>query len=181
MTVEEFFVFEDQCPPGEKWELLGGRLVMMAGGTMRHAQIALNIASGLRGRLGRACRAYVADANVSEASRGVSAYPDVVVRCGPPLSAERTMTDPHLIVEVASPSTAHIDLGVKVLDYTGFETLQVYAVVRQDEARLEVWRRTADGWANETLRGLSAVLALPTLETSLPLTEIYEDVEGLEA
>ena len=182
MRVAEFFAFEDSRPPEEKWELLFGQLVLMAGGTMRHSQICANLIGALHARLrGSACIVYTSDANVSSEAIDTSVYPDVVVRCGDALGPERTMRDPTAILEVASPSSEHRDAGAKLEAYTLIPSVQLYAIVRQDEWRMEVWRRaSAEEWDKQVLKRAESVLDFPTLGVSVPLVEIYERVEGVE-
>lgn len=182
MRVAEFFAFEDARPREEKWELLFGQLFLMAGGTLRHSQICANLIAALHPRLrASTCIVYTSDANVSAEEINTSAYPDVVVRCGPALGSERTMRDPTAIIEVASPSSEHRDAGVKLEAYTLIPSVQLYAIVRQDEWRVEVWRRaSAEEWDKEVLKRPESALALPTLGLSVPLAEIYDRVEGVE-
>lgn len=181
MSVNQFFAFEDSLPPGEKWELIQGRLVMMAGGALRHSQICANLIAALHGRLrDTPCIMYTSDANVSREEASTSAYPDVVIRCGDPLGDVRTMTDPFALIEVASPSSEHADFGSKLEAYTLIPSLQAYAVVRQDEWRVEIWRRAADDeWDKDVLKSVDSVLELPGLDVSVPLLEIYDRISGI--
>ena len=45
-TLDEFLAWEARQP--ERWEFVDGRLRMMAGGTVDHARIAMNILATLR-------------------------------------------------------------------------------------------------------------------------------------
>lgn len=75
--------------------------------------------------------------------------PDVVVEPARSQSARSTAT-PILIVEVLSPSTVNVDLTEKLEEYTAIETLQIYLICSQDEARAWVWARQADGsWPSQ--------------------------------
>lgn len=182
MRVPEFFAFEQGRPLEEKWELLFGQLFLMAGGTMRHSQICANLIIALGSRLREGnCIVYTSDANVSAEEIDTSVYPDVVVRCGNALEGERTMRDPTAIIGVASPSSEHRDAGAKLEAYTLIPSVQLYAIVRQDEWRVEVWRRaSAEEWDKEVLKRAESALAFPTLGVSVPLAEIYDRVEGVE-
>lgn len=182
MGVAKFFAFEQSRPPEEKWELLFGQLFLTAGGTMRHSQICANLIAALHLRLrGTNCIVYTSDASVSAEEIDTSVYPDVVVRCGDALGGERTMRDPTAIIEVASPSSEHRDAGAKLEAYTLIPSVQLYAIVRQDEWRVEVWRRaSAEEWDKEVLKRAESALALPTLGVAVPLAEIYDRVEGVE-
>ena len=58
-------------------------------------------------------------------------------------------------------------------------SVRVIVYVSQDEPRLDIVRRTADGgWdEDESVDGLAATLALPEIGTILAMTEIYEDTD----
>lgn len=59
--------------------------------------------------------------------------------------------------------------------------MQLYAIVRQDEWRVEVWRRaSAEEWDKEVLKRAESALAFPTVGVSVPLAEIYDRVVGVE-
>src|SRR4051812_13122745 len=94
-----------------KYEMIEGRLVMMAGGTRRHATIAVNATITLGNRLlGKPCRVFNSDYLV-QVARNNRYYPDVSVACG----ETRDYTDrPVLVVEVLSPTTRREDLGPKL-------------------------------------------------------------------
>ena len=93
-----------------KFEMIEGRLVMMAGGSRNHSRIAVNATVALATRLaGKPCLPYNSDFLV-ETNGTNRYYPDVTVACG----EERDFTDrPVLIIEVLSRSTMREDLGPK--------------------------------------------------------------------
>jgi Uma2 family endonuclease len=57
------------------------------------------------------------------------------------------ITNPHVIVEVLSPSTEARDRGEKFAAYKQITALEEYVLVSQDERRIEVRRRGARGWS----------------------------------
>jgi len=109
------------------------------------------------------------------------AYPDIVVVCGEPQFADDqkdTLLTPKLIVEVLSPSTEGYDRGLKSAQYRTLESLNEYALVSQNEARVEVYRRVpTGGWQLEEFVGLPAI---SRFECSVALAEIYDKVELTE-
>lgn len=60
-------------------------------------------------------------------------YPDVMVVCGREKEGERFFTDPKLIVEVLSPSTAGADRHEKRIAYRRIPALEEYIIVYEDE------------------------------------------------
>ncbi len=161
-------------------EFYQGEVFSQAGGTRRHSQIGLNAAGAIRALLrGRDCIAHGSDMRISIEATGYQAYPDVSVVC-PPIegSSDDVISNPVLLVEVFSPSTADFDRGGKFGHYRQILSLQEYLVFGQDEPRVEQHTRTAEGnWLLRELAGLDAVLFLYSLEVNLPLREVYDKVD----
>ena len=87
----------------------------MTGGTLGHNRIKLNVYSALRTRLaGSGCEAFAFDVRVVT-PRGDVMYPDVVVACGERRNKDKEVSDPVVLVEVLSDSTAARDHGYKRL------------------------------------------------------------------
>jgi Uma2 family endonuclease len=78
--------------------------------------------------------------------------------------------------EILSPSTQDRDLRWKRRAYTGLASLTDYVVIAQDTVEVVVFERTA-GFIERRLRSLTESLDLPSLGVSLPLAEIYRDVD----
>jgi Uma2 family endonuclease len=165
-----------------RFELKGGRVVMMAGGTKNHARIFSRIAIALGKRLDPALWS-VTNADVAVAIGGDIRYPDVVVeRIGSDGAA--LFTDrPIFIAEVLSPSSLALDLNEKAAEYMSLPTLEAYLVAAQDEARMWLWQRPAGGGADrafprkpQELVGGEASLALTALGAEVGLKEIYAGI-----
>jgi Uma2 family endonuclease len=88
-----------------------------------------------------------------------------------------TALNPKAIVEVLSPSTEGYDRGLKFAQYRTIGTLDEYVLVSQTEARVEVFRKQADGTGVLTeFAGLEAVCRFESLGCEIPLSGIYQDV-----
>jgi Uma2 family endonuclease len=82
LDLEGFLDWEER--QRERFELAGGVVRMMAGGTEDHDRIAINIAAALRTRLrGTPCSAHGSNLKLLSRAMGASMYPDAFVRCGP--------------------------------------------------------------------------------------------------
>lgn len=161
-----------------KHEFLDGEIYAMAGGTRRHAALAVAAASALLIQLrGGPCRVYSSDLRVRAAPSGLATYPDVTVVCGPdeadPESSE-TITNPRLIVEVLSRSTEAYDRGKKLDHYQRVPSLQAVVLISHRQPELEVWQRQADGsWASGTFGpGQTALIESPSVR--LVVDELYD-------
>jgi Uma2 family endonuclease len=171
--VDDFLAWAEGRP--ERWQLIEGRLVMMAGASDAHVIVSVNLIRELGNRLsGRLCRPFSADRLV-RIGRKNAYYPDASVACR---RADGTFDPgPVLVVEVLSPSSEKDDRGVKWRNYQRLATLQHYLLLGQDEAVAELWTRDpAGGWRYEAIEGLEGVVRLRALEIELPMAALYEDV-----
>jgi Uma2 family endonuclease len=161
----------------ERWQFINGNLVMMAGGTLVHARLSANLLGLLWNRLrGKPCQPYPSDLAVRIDLRN-EFYPDVVVDCG---QARNEAAAPVLVVEVLSPSTEADDRGRKWAAYRRLPMLRHYMLVAQDTPLVEVYSRRDEVWTLHVIERLDGEVALPSLELTLPMAEIYEGVR-LEA
>jgi Uma2 family endonuclease len=112
---------------------------------------------------------------------GAFYYPDLSVVCGPSAYRGRnkhTITNPIVVVEVLSPSTEPKDRGEKFIRYQQIETLRSYLLVSQTEPRLELFERGENGhWDYSMVAGLENTLKVPSLDVTLALSEVYDQVE----
>lgn len=178
-TPDEYLALERHAE--FKSEYLDGRIVAMTGATAAHNTITGNVHGELRARLrGTACRQFMGDMRVQIGGGRRYAYPDVVVVCGEPRfldGALDTLLNPALIVEVLSPSTEAYDRGEKFLHYRTIESLREYVLVAQDRVLVERFVRAGEFWTLSTLSDLDAALELTSVDCSIPLREIYYNVE----
>lgn len=178
-TPEEYLALERHAE--FKSEYIDGRIIALAGAPDPHVTISLNIHAELRARFrGRACRAWANEMRVQVAGGRRYTYPDVVAMCGEKQFIDGvmdTLVNPALIVEVLSPSTEAYDRGEKFLHYRAIETLQEYVLVAQDRPLVERFVRHGEFWHLGTVSGLDASLELTSVGCTIPLREIYENVE----
>ncbi|MFN7924986.1 MAG: Uma2 family endonuclease [Bryobacteraceae bacterium] len=107
-------------------------------------------------------------------------YSDIVVICGKPAFTDEqvdTVTNPKLIVEVLSPSTANYDYSEKFAAYRGLPSLEEYVLVAQRRPLIDIFRRTPDNkWLLSSFEGLDSSAELTSLGISLRLADIYAGV-----
>jgi Uma2 family endonuclease len=83
-------------------------------------------------------------------------------------------TKPNCLIEVLSPSTAIVDLNEKFDEYTQIESLQEYIIIAQDETKVRRFlRQDAGDWLLTQVKGLNAVLELPSIKCKLAPQDIY--------
>lgn len=175
LTFEEYLELEANSQI--RHEYLAGEIFAMCGVTPRHNRIASRLHSAFRDHLkGGPCESYMSDVAVKlRMSRDDYAYyPDVMVVCGREKGEERFFTDPKLIVEVLSPSTAAVDRHEKRIAYKRIAALEEYVIVAQDAVEVTAFRREG-AWAPEVLESLESILELRSVGLRVPLAQIYEE------
>ncbi|MBT9288419.1 Uma2 family endonuclease [Prosthecodimorpha staleyi] len=178
MRADDFIAWAAGRFEDTRYELLDGMPVAMAGGTSLHETIAGNIFGELFQKLrGSPCRAYRDLLLRSPVNDRFAVYPDVYVRCGPPLSDEAlSVDDASIVIEILSPSTMHLDRGYKLQEYRRMPSIRQYLIVHSRELRIENWQRaTEEPWPAEPeiLAGRAGLVTLPSLGLSLALADLY--------
>ena len=169
-----------------KSEFYDGEMFAMAGGSPTHSLIAGNLIRALGNRLeGRGRRTFTSDLRVKIEDSGLYTYPDVSVACGELRFADAeqdTLVNPKLLAEVLSDTTEAYDRGEKFGHYRRLASLQAYLLVSQRHPRVELfWRGEAGQWLLDEAGGLDASIAIPPLDISLPLREVFANVKFPEA
>ena len=176
MTVEEYFRFEEGSEV--RHEYVSGELYAMSGATFRHSTLALNVGTRLHAAVGDGpCSVVMNDMRV-QVAHDVYYYPDVVVICAPMAQLDITATEPCVVMEVTSPSTARIDRGEKLTAYKQLPTLRAYLIVDHRRRRVERHSRVGpdDVWQREEIV-LEGSVPVPCVDTELTLDEIYRRVD----
>lgn len=180
LPVTDYFELDRSTSDG-RYEYIDGIAYMLAGGSLRHSIIGMNIGAALRERLrGGPCRAYSSDARV-RLSESRYVYPGVTVSCNE-LDRDQgdTIRFPRLIVEVLSPNTEGYDRGDKFAFYRECPSLQEYLLINTRYPLIELFRRGKDElWTLHTF-GPGDEVHLCSLDLRFPATLVYEDVDFVE-
>jgi Uma2 family endonuclease len=172
MRLDEFLDWEQTQEL--RWEFDGFAPVAMTGGTVEHSTIQLNIYLAVGGRLrDRPCRLFTADLKIVAA--GSIRHPDAFVSCTPVPLGALVVTDPVVVFEVLSPSTASTDIGVKNEEYRDTPSIQRYVMLAQDRQHATVFERSGGEWVGHIMSG-DAVLRMPEIGIEVPLAELYGGV-----
>jgi Uma2 family endonuclease len=179
-TFEEYLTLEEKA--AYKSEYHQGQIVAMAGASLAHNRIVSNLHAALYNALQtKPCAVFASDLRlwIEQANRAV--YPDIMVICGEPrLVAGRTdtVTNPQIIIEVLSKSTAEEDRSDKFQAYWSLDTFAEYALVDQYRSRVEYFRRVNEKlWELLVFTQPDDVLTLKSIKVELPLAQIYRQVQ----
>ena len=171
MTLAEFLAWEER--QSLRHEFDGLRAFAMTGGTLAHTAIQANLTIAIGGRLrGGPCQFYGSDLKIRTGDDHIR-YPDGFVTCRAGGGASTVVSDPVVIFEVLSPSTAAVDRIVKAREYQATPSVRRYVMLEQDRIGATVYALVGDGWRHEILIAEST-LALPEIGVAVPLAELYE-------
>ena len=142
VSVEDYLRLETAAET--RHEYANGRVWAMAGAEMAHNDINYNLNQVIGPQLrSRGCKANMSDLRVQTKSRSGYLYPDTVVVCGTPMLSDdvkpRSLTNPLLIVEVTSASTAERDHYEKFTLYRQIESLRQYLMLSSEEVHAELY------------------------------------------
>jgi Uma2 family endonuclease len=173
MTRAQFLAWDETQP--DRWEYDGFGPVAMTGGTVAHQVIQGNLFALLWNALrGRTCQVYGSELKV--ASAGSIRYPDAFVSCTPMALTDTVASEPVVVFEILSRSSALTDLTVKSTEYRDTPSIRRYIAVEQYRVGATVFSREAGRWTATLLGGAEAILALPEIGVELRLGDLYERV-----
>jgi Uma2 family endonuclease len=179
LSVEEYLRLDRAAE--EPSEYHDGEMLPVATTSWKHSVISINVAALLRtGLRGKPCEVAGTSLRV-RVSPTKFIIPDLMIVCGKPALTDEfqdTVTNPKVVIEILSPSTANYDYGEKFILYRRLTSFEEYILISQDQARVEVFRKASeDQWTLSTVRGLGSVFAIQTVGLSLALADVYETVE----
>jgi len=158
-------------------EFVGGQAYAMAGASVRHNRIALNLASHVLAKAPRNCQVLIGDVKLKADAWPTYYYPDVMLVCDPDDNDPLIKTRPCLLAEVLSPNTEATDRREKLTAYQRLPSLREYLLIAQDEMRVELYRRlNLRDWMLE-IHAPGDVLSLECAGLELPIGELYDGLE----
>ncbi len=183
LTLAEYLELEKDTQ--QKYDYYNGYVYAMAGGTYEHNTITGNVFSEINQRLkGKSCQIMNSDTKLYLEKNNNYVYPDAMIICGEKEKAEQhndAFKNPVVIIEVLSKSTEGYDRGDKFGLYRQLPALRHYVLVKQDEAKIDIYSRQnpTSLWNIQTIEGLESALELVISETetlNIPLLDIYDRI-----
>ncbi len=180
-TPEDYLNFERRSDA--RHEFIDGEIFAMAGESLSHSRVCMNLAREVGNALkDKKCEPLSPNMKVRTSTASLFSYPDLTIVCGEPQFHDRkkdVLTNPQVIFEVLSPSTAEYDRTTKFQKYRmGNETLIDYVLVSQDKPFVEHFVKQTDGnWIYRSYCLIDDVLNIEKIKCALNLREIYDRVE----
>jgi Uma2 family endonuclease len=176
-TIEEYL--QIQREGGEKYEFYRGEIFSMAGASVKHNIISVNIIAELRSKLKNSpCRPYGSDMRIHIPENTLYTYPDISVICNNISTLnpdDDTAVRPTLIFEILSETGRDYDRGGKFKLYRDIPTLKEYIIVDSLNVSVELNAITQDGWRLNEINKLSDSFIIPSLKITVSLKDIYSD------
>ncbi len=181
-TVEEYF--EVELASELRHEYVDGEILEMVGGSTPHNDITGNLYLMLKSNFRKPkFRVCCGNSRMHVPVPVAYLYPDAaVVKLTGESIVRRldTVPDPAVLFEILSPSTEKFDRGRKFELYQQIASLEEYVLISQKAISVERFTRREDGtWEQEQFHGRDAIVPLTSLDWSIALSELYEDVEFL--
>jgi Uma2 family endonuclease len=179
MTVEEYLALEEDDPVN-CYEYVDGYVYMMAGGSLDHSAISLNLCIILKSLLrGSSCRVYNSDIKVRVSQKRYY-HPDITVTCDPLDRGKKdTVQSPCIVFEVLSPSTEMTDRTRKLNDYLSHPTIEEYILVNSYSPKMELYRKEQGKWVYSVSNALDEI-ELACIGRHFAVIDAYEGVEVVE-
>ncbi len=166
---------------GEK-TLADGTIVAMAGATKEHVTVNVNLSGELYSQLkGSSCRVYDSDMRTRIPNTSNYRYPDLSVACDAQFDNDvlDVLTNPVVLIEIASPSTEALDRSRKWNQYRTMPSLQDYVLISPTNVLVEQRHRADDGehWWIRVLESLEDELVLDSINCRVTLADIYDGID----
>jgi Uma2 family endonuclease len=183
LTPEQYLEIERKAE--YKSEYFRGEMFAMAGASWVHNLLVSHLLRDIGQQLrGKPCEICPSDMRVRVSSTGLYTYSDAVAVCGEPKLLDNqldTLLNPHLIIEVLSPSTEAYDRGRKFEHYRSIESLREYLLLASDRVHADLYTRQPGGrWLLTSATRLEDSLDLQSVGCSLALAGLYEKVDFAE-
>ncbi len=179
ITVEEYIRMEQET--NTKHEYHDGEVFALAGGTINHGLLCGNAYAEIRNKLSKndnKCIPFTSEVKIYIEKRNSYLYPDCMVICGDIEKSKEesnAVTNPVLIVEVLSRSTAEYDRGDKFYFYRQLSSFKEYVLIEQDRYVVDVHYKSknSDLWRITRYEGLDKKIKLQSINIEITMEELY--------
>ncbi len=176
MTVADYLAWADTQNERRRTELINGQVVAMAPERIGHIEVELAAAVALKSAVSRAglsCHA-LGDGATVRIDEYTAYEPDALVYCGDRLPRGSLMVPtPVIVVEVISPTTAHVDTSAKLIGYFKLPSVRHYLVVDPDTQTITHHARGPTG-TMETQLASAALLRLDPPGIELAIADLFD-------
>ncbi|MCC5620219.1 Uma2 family endonuclease [Nostoc sp. CHAB 5715] len=179
-TPKEYLELEEAAD--YRSEYINGQIIPMAGGTVNHNQIALNLSTELNFAFKKQnYRVFMGDVRLWILQKRTYTYPDVMILAGEPEffnNRKDIILNPQIIVEVLSKSTKGYDREDKFQAYRTISTFQEYLLIDQTQIHVDQFSKTGKKqWTLREYDEEDEAIALVTVPFEISLQDLYNKVK----
>lgn len=150
LTVPEYLAWAEAQGERVRTELIDGQIVRMSPERVEHVELKLAVAfaftMAVQASASQPLLHAVTEGLAVQVDDGTMFQPDALIYGGPKLPRGALVApNPIVVAEVLSPTTAHIDRGIKLTGYFSLPSLQHYLIVDPDTMSVTHHARTMDG------------------------------------
>ena len=179
-TPEEYLELE--ATADYKSEYIDGQIIAMAGASINHNRISLNLSSGLNFAFrDQNYEVFMGDMRLWIPQKLIYTYPDVIIIADEPEffnNRTDTITNPQVIIEVLSKSTKSYDREDKFAAYRTIPTFQEYLLIDQNRIHVEQFSKTGKKrWNLREYDEEDENISLVTVPFEISLQDLYSKVK----
>ena len=179
-TPEEYLELE--ATADYKSEYIDGQIIAMAGASINHNRISLNLSSGLNFAFrNQNYEVFMGDMRLWIPQKLIYTYPDVMIIADEPEffnNRTDTITNPQVIIEVLSNSTKGYDREDKFAAYRTIPTFQEYMLIDQNRIHVEQFSKTGKKrWNLREYDEEDENISLETVSFEISLQDLYNKVK----
>lgn len=179
-TPEEYLELEEVAD--YKSEYIDGQIIPMAGETINHNRISLNLSAALNFAFRQQdYEVFMGDVRLWIPQKLTYTYPDVMILAGEPEffnNRKDVILNPQIIVEVLSKSTKGYDREDKFQAYRAISTFQEYLLIDQTRIHVDQFSKTGKKqWALREYDEEDEAIALVTVPFEISLQDLYNKVK----
>jgi Uma2 family endonuclease len=179
-TPEEYLELETVAQ--HKSEYIDGQIIPVAGASINHNRIALNLSTELNFAFKRqAFCVYMSNVKLWMPACQIYTYPDVMVIEGEPEYFQNrtdTILNPVVIVEVLSKGTQNYGQESKFDAYRTIPSFQEYLLIDQTQIHVKQFSKTGlKQWAFSEYDASDTAIALTKVPFQISLADLYNKVQ----
>jgi Uma2 family endonuclease len=176
LTVPEYLAWAETQSQLPRTELIDGQIVEMTPALLIHARLKMRAFKALEAALFQSglTGEVLPDGVLLPISHNSAFVPDAQLYLGEMApDSQRLAPEPVLVLEVLSPTTAHIDRGIKLTGYFSLPSVQHYLIVDPDTASVTHYAR-GDGAEVQTATYTSGMLRLDPPGLTIDLDRVLK-------
>ncbi len=181
-TLEEYL--RKEAKSADKHEFINGQIIKMPYAKGPHNIISGNMIAEMKAALKGLEKKYIvfpSDQKIYFPSLDSGVYADALAVCERPTywdEEQLLLINPIIVVEVLSKSTKKYDRTGKFDKYKTLESIKDYVLIDPTKCYAEVWHQEKKGYWHETIiTDMDASLPLQSVEVSIPMRDIYDNIE----